>query len=197
MSLGNSKVLSWPFNIYYPLPFSNDCWIVIGFGLYCIVNPFWKSDLDLDCPSHVCDGFGLDWQSKIIGLRNGRLICIREYQSVIGNLDCTLVKDYYFCVTFDHFSNDQKKFGYVIFYDLYCILATFSILPQHLFIVIQQNWRWSNLEHVVTRLNKPSKLQLKNFHLSQLHPIFCGRFFVKEKASKNRFLIANIVRYVL
>ncbi len=29
-----------------------------------IVNQFWKVDLDLDCQSHFCDGFGLDWQSK-------------------------------------------------------------------------------------------------------------------------------------
>ncbi len=33
-----------------------------------IVNPFWK--LDLDCQSYISDGFGLDWQSKKIGLSN-------------------------------------------------------------------------------------------------------------------------------
>jgi hypothetical protein len=27
-------------------------------------------DLDLDWQSHICDGFGLDWQSKKIGLCN-------------------------------------------------------------------------------------------------------------------------------
>jgi len=27
-------------------------------------------DLDLDCQSYICDGFGLDWQSKKIGLSN-------------------------------------------------------------------------------------------------------------------------------
>jgi len=35
-----------------------------------IVNPFRKSDSDLDCQSHICDGFGLDGQSKKIGLSN-------------------------------------------------------------------------------------------------------------------------------
>ncbi len=37
-----------------------------GVGLWLdldwIVNPFWKKDLD--CQSYICDGFGLDWQSK-------------------------------------------------------------------------------------------------------------------------------------
>ncbi len=38
-----------------------------------IFNPFWKVDFDLDCQSHICDGFGLAWQSKKIGLSNSPL----------------------------------------------------------------------------------------------------------------------------
>ncbi len=41
-----------------------------------IVNPFWKVDLDLDWQSHISDGFGLDWQSKKIGLSNSLDIAI-------------------------------------------------------------------------------------------------------------------------
>jgi len=40
------------FNICYPISFSK----IIG---------LW---LDLDCQSHICDDFGLNWQSKKIGL---------------------------------------------------------------------------------------------------------------------------------
>ena len=40
-----------------------------------IVNPFWKVDLDLDCQSYICDGFGLDWQSKKIKLSNTLIDC--------------------------------------------------------------------------------------------------------------------------
>jgi hypothetical protein len=43
---------------------------VLWLDLDWIVNPFWKVDLDLDWQSHICDGFGLDLQSKKIGLSN-------------------------------------------------------------------------------------------------------------------------------
>jgi len=32
----------------------------LWFDLDWIVNPFQNLDLDLDCQSHICDGFGLD-----------------------------------------------------------------------------------------------------------------------------------------
>ncbi len=49
------------FNIFLLMKF-----FLKGVGLWLdldwIVNPFWK--VDLDCQSHICDGFGLDWQSE-------------------------------------------------------------------------------------------------------------------------------------
>jgi len=54
-----------------------------------IVNPFWKVDLDFQ--SHFCDRFGLDWQSKIIGLSNSLPTLLMWYQSHTGLITHSLV----------------------------------------------------------------------------------------------------------
>ncbi len=52
-----------------------------------IVYPFWKVDLDLDWQSHICEGFGLDWQSKKIGLSNS-LLSMLKYVTPIYQVCC-------------------------------------------------------------------------------------------------------------
>ncbi len=53
--------------------------ITLGHLKFAITSLFPKIvglwlNLDLDCQSNICDGFGLDWQSKIIGLSNSLLV---------------------------------------------------------------------------------------------------------------------------
>jgi len=50
-----------------------------------IVDPFWKVDLDLDWQSHICDGFGLDWQSKKIGLSNSQCLSNKSVTKRVGS----------------------------------------------------------------------------------------------------------------
>jgi len=56
------------FAVLYLFPKMVGLW----FDLDWIVNPVWE--LDLDCQSHICDGFWLDWQSKKIGLSNSLIL---------------------------------------------------------------------------------------------------------------------------
>ncbi len=62
---------TWPFNICYPISFSKNSWIVIGFGLDC--QSIYKIRFGFGLPITYLwwiIGYGLDWQSKIIGLSN-------------------------------------------------------------------------------------------------------------------------------
>ncbi len=72
---------TWTSNICCPISFSKK--VGLWLDLDWIVNPFWKSDLDLDCQSHICDWFGLDCQSKKIGLSNSLLpdVIFKSYQT--------------------------------------------------------------------------------------------------------------------
>ncbi len=98
---------TWPFNICCPISFSINSWIVIGFGLDYIVNPYWK--LDLDCQLHFFDGLGLDWQSKKIGLSNSLHITVISIKGNYLLFDCPITQtNVLYLINFTLFSKSLK-----------------------------------------------------------------------------------------